>query len=200
MQTKLIFSREDSHVNPIHKRENEKAKKMNAIYGPKCLEQYGRLNQSTSWGKMFLDSLIGMGEWYSTRCILTWSLRGTKSRPWLYLRRRSMPHTEGTEFGSLLPTPTWGCYQHQRHINTCGNGKATEGRKDQGGRIEPLGFNMEWDNFPTQSPICGGDDGIPTELDGITFSKWRNESIKAYGNAIVPQVAYEIFKAIQRTI
>jgi DNA (cytosine-5)-methyltransferase 1 len=57
-----------------------------------------------------------------------------------------------------------------------------------------------WDNFPTQSPICGGDDGIPTELDGITFSKWRNESIKAYGNAIVPQVAYEIFKAIERTI
>jgi len=57
-----------------------------------------------------------------------------------------------------------------------------------------------WDIFPTQSPICGGDDGIPTELDGITFSKWRNESIKAYGNAIVPQVAYEIFKAIQRTI
>lgn len=55
-----------------------------------------------------------------------------------------------------------------------------------------------WENFPTQSPICGGDDGIPTELDGITFPKWRNESIKAYGNAIVPQVAYEIFKAIQQ--
>ena len=51
-------------------------------------------------------------------------------------------------------------------------------------------------NFPTQSPICGGDDGLPTELDGITFPKWRAESIKAYGNAIVPQVAYEIFKAI----
>ena len=54
----------------------------------------------------------------------------------------------------------------------------------------------QWQNFPTQSPICGGDDGIPTELDGITFSKWRNESIKAYGNAVVPQVVYEIFKAI----
>lgn len=52
-------------------------------------------------------------------------------------------------------------------------------------------------SFPTQSPICGGNDGIPKELDSITFSKWRNESIKAYGNAIVPQVAYEIFKAIQ---
>jgi DNA (cytosine-5)-methyltransferase 1 len=53
-----------------------------------------------------------------------------------------------------------------------------------------------WDNFPTQSPICGGDDGLPKELDNITFSKWRNESIKAYGNAIVPQVAYQIFKSI----
>ena len=54
-----------------------------------------------------------------------------------------------------------------------------------------------WINFPTQSPICGGDDGLPTELDGITFSKWRAESIKGYGNAIVPQVVYQIFKAIQ---
>jgi DNA (cytosine-5)-methyltransferase 1 len=53
-----------------------------------------------------------------------------------------------------------------------------------------------WDNWPTQSPVCGRDDGLSRELDGITFPKWRNESIKAYGNAIVPQVAYEIFKAI----
>ena len=56
---------------------------------------------------------------------------------------------------------------------------------------------MDWEKFPTQSPICGGDDGIPTELDRITFPKWRAESIKGYGNAIVPQVAYEIFKVLQ---
>ena len=54
----------------------------------------------------------------------------------------------------------------------------------------------EWETFPTQSPICGGDDGLPKELDGITFSKWRRESIKAYGNAIVPQVAHRIFESI----
>jgi DNA (cytosine-5)-methyltransferase 1 len=55
-----------------------------------------------------------------------------------------------------------------------------------------------WDNWPTTEPvICGGDDGIPRELDGITFSKWRNESIKAYGNAVVPQVVFQIFKAIE---
>jgi len=53
-----------------------------------------------------------------------------------------------------------------------------------------------WRDFPSQSPICGGDDGLPTQLDGITFSKWRAESIKGYGNAIVPQIAYQLFQII----
>lgn len=57
----------------------------------------------------------------------------------------------------------------------------------------------DWANFPTQSPICCGYDGISNRLDGITFSKWRAESIKAYGNAWVPQVAFEIFKAISNS-
>ena len=55
---------------------------------------------------------------------------------------------------------------------------------------------IQFENFPTVAPICGGDDGLPEELDGITFSKWRRESIKAYGNAIVPQVAHRIFQSI----
>jgi len=58
-------------------------------------------------------------------------------------------------------------------------------------------FSSGWEWFPTQSPICSGNDGISSKLDGITFPKWRAESIKAYGNAIVPQVALQIFKAIQ---
>jgi DNA (cytosine-5)-methyltransferase 1 len=55
-----------------------------------------------------------------------------------------------------------------------------------------------WNNFPTQSPICSRDDGLSTKLDGITFSKWRNESIKAAGNAVVPQLVVRIFKAIEQ--
>lgn len=54
--------------------------------------------------------------------------------------------------------------------------------------------------FPTtQSPVCRGNDGIPFDVDSLTisFPKWRQESIKAYGNAWVPQVAYEIFCAIE---
>jgi len=57
--------------------------------------------------------------------------------------------------------------------------------------------NKYWENFPTVAPVCNGDDGLSDRLDSITFPKWRNESIKAGGNAIVPQVAYQIFKAIE---
>jgi DNA (cytosine-5)-methyltransferase 1 len=53
--------------------------------------------------------------------------------------------------------------------------------------------------WPTQPPICSGNDGLSDRLDGITFPKWRQESIKAYGNAIVPQVAFQIFKALMIT-
>lgn len=56
---------------------------------------------------------------------------------------------------------------------------------------------LQFQNFPTQSPICSGNDGLPSGLAGITFSKHRQESIKGFGNAIVPQVVYQIFKAIQ---
>ncbi len=73
-------------------------------------------------------------------------------------------------------------------------------------------LRTDWTDFPTQSPICGGNDGFSPDMDNATFfkqlgidnprqpaisyAKWRNESIKAYGNAIVPQVAFQIFKVI----
>jgi DNA (cytosine-5)-methyltransferase 1 len=34
-------------------------------------------------------------------------------------------------------------------------------------------------------------------LDSITIPKWCRESIKAYGNAIVPHIAFELFKTIE---
>ena len=79
----------------------------------------------------------------------------------------------------------------------CGNGSREEGRSEQTERTKPLDESRGWEEFPTFPPICGGDDGLPKELDRITFPKWRKESIKAYGNAIVPQVAYRIFQTIQ---
>lgn len=43
------------------------------------------------------------------------------------------------------------------------------------------------------------DDGLPRLVDGVSVSraKWRSDSLKAYGNGIVPQVAMEIMRAIR---
>ena len=84
--------------------------------------------------------------------------------------------------------------EHTEKSGSFGEGKTEAQRK--GSSITKHFTSNGWTGFPTVSPICSGDDGIPKELDGITFSKWRKESIKAYGNAIVPQVAYQIFKSI----
>ncbi len=51
----------------------------------------------------------------------------------------------------------------------------------------------------SEPAICQGDDGLSGRLAGITFSRWRNESLKALGNAVCPQVVLRIFKAIQQT-
>jgi DNA (cytosine-5)-methyltransferase 1 len=76
------------------------------------------------------------------------------------------------------------------------------GRENNGQRkpgfYDQKSTRNDWSNFPTQSPICTRDDGFSSRLDGITFPKWRNESIKAGGNAVVPQVVHQIFKAIEQ--
>lgn len=67
-----------------------------------------------------------------------------------------------------------------------------------------------WKDFPTQSPVRRGDDGLSDWLDfdavfeGIptprrikkAYNRWREQAIKAYGNAVVPQVVLQIFETI----
>lgn len=74
------------------------------------------------------------------------------------------------------------------------------GRERSIGVREPIRFEHgTWDNWPTVEPtIRGKHDGFSDNLVGITVSKHRNESIKAYGNAVVPAVVLQIFKAIQK--
>lgn len=99
----------------------------------------------------------------------------------------------GREFGATN-SPRNIIFRDTDGIVQSKGGKIQSG--DQGAQPSGIRGPNTWDGFPTQSPVCGGNDGIPDGLDGITFSKWRKESIKGYGNAIVPQVAYEIYKAI----
>ena len=86
----------------------------------------------------------------------------------------------------------------ERHIaDTNDTRLQTQGAEQQTAGIEQYG-ELHWNTFPTQSPVRSRDDGLSSRLDGITaFSKWRNESIKGGGKAIVPQVAHQIFKAIE---
>lgn len=56
----------------------------------------------------------------------------------------------------------------------------------------------DWEDFPTQSPLCAGNDGLSARLVRLTY-RWQNRTIKAGGNAIVPQVVYQVFQAIEQT-
>jgi DNA (cytosine-5)-methyltransferase 1 len=62
-------------------------------------------------------------------------------------------------------------------------------------------WSLDWRHVAITTCNAGMDDGIPRRMDGATISaaKWRELSIKAYGNAIVPQVAEQIFKAIKQS-
>ena len=85
--------------------EKGSVRKTNATCGRTCLEQYEKLSQSTWWGKMFGELLVGTGDWYSTRCKLTWKLKVTpSSRAYFQLAVSTLPIDEN-EFG-LLPTAT----------------------------------------------------------------------------------------------
>jgi len=72
---------------------------------PSMLRAIKELNQVGSWAKMFTELLIGQGDWSSTRCKLTWKMKGTKyNRIYFQLAPKTLPTAE-IESGLLL-TPT----------------------------------------------------------------------------------------------
>lgn len=64
------------------------------------------------------------------------------------------------------------------------------------GEFAWMGGKEYWNNFPTQSPVRCGDDGIPDRMVDITIPRWRKEAIMALGNAVVPQVVIMLFNTI----
>jgi DNA (cytosine-5)-methyltransferase 1 len=122
-------------------------------------------------------------------------------------RNESQSKGEGLQQQHEVEQPEEPTYSRQFSSDTGNQG--LQGSKINGG-ITSIGqerneqftglLRTNWQEFPTQSPLCNGNDGLSTILDTetISFSKWRNESIRAAGNAIVPQVVFEIFKAIEK--
>jgi DNA (cytosine-5)-methyltransferase 1 len=107
------------------------------------------------------------------------------------LRRRKESNVPDSLYSDGISTNTNGIG------SSWGNSEAI-GEVRQKKQFEAQYSSKGWQSFPTTPCIRGGDDGLSHELDSISVSKWCKESIKGYGNAIVPQVAYEIFKTIEK--
>lgn len=92
---------------------------------------------------------------------------------------------------------------YERNVTYTHSEQLEDSMRTWNGFPEPANLYCErtWSNFPTQSPVCRGNDGLPFDVVRLTISitAWCTGSIKGYGNAIVPQVMYEIFKAIETT-
>ena len=87
--------------------------------------------------------------------------------------------------------------QKSKHNRNAKNKKENSAGMDD--RFERQNWNKNWLEVATE--LCGVDDGLPAELDGLKLSKSKHrvERIKSLGNAIVPQVAIEIMKAIKES-
>lgn len=87
---------------------------------------------------------------------------------------------------------------HPQRIGQPGS-RGTEGQSDSktfgNGKASWSDDDGKW---PTESPVCSRNDGVQPELVGITIPKHSKESIKGYGNSVVPQIVYQIFKTLNQ--
>lgn len=69
----------------------------------------------------------------------------------------------------------------------------------QSTKVKDEGSSWETNWIEVATELCGLDDGLPAKLGEFELSKSRHrtEQLKAYGNAIVPQVAVKIMEAIK---
>jgi len=79
-----------------------------------------------------------------------------------------------------------------------GNARGRSGKEFADG-LERSRIDWERPWLEVATRLCRVDDGLPARVDGLELSKpkHRVERLKSLGNAIVPQVAVEILKAIK---
>lgn len=98
-----MCSQEAFHANLTALPENGWEKMTPGISGPKCLEQFGKLNPLGWWAKTFAACLIGKKAWFSTKCKLTWKLQDMKYSRFYFQLQASTLRTKERESG-FLPT------------------------------------------------------------------------------------------------
>lgn len=115
IQLELIFSPEVSRdlVNRSPLPGSEEAKTMTVTSGLLCYKSFPKPGPVGLLAKMLLESSI----WHSTRCVLTWKTKVTKSNRLLYRLQASTPRTGGIGSGLLgmLRTPTAAEWKNQEY-------------------------------------------------------------------------------------
>lgn len=186
----LTSSQEDSRARVFLKQENDEEQPTLVGSGQKCIESFERLPHVSSWRKMFVDSLIGKGEWHSNKCWLTWKMQVTKLSQYYFQLAPSAPRIEETECG-LLPTPqvfdaTGGMIKGKEYNGATKHaeklGQAINRRMLPTPRAQDNGQNR---NFPergrslaaTIEPVAGTRGGLKLQPD---FAGWMMGYPKGY--------------------
>lgn len=82
---------------------------------------------------------------------------------------------------------------HWKRVEEIGRGDTTRrrigGEEEISGDVGQLSWRTSW--LEAATALCRVDDGVSRQLD-------RTNRLKALGNSIVPQIAFEIFKAIEQ--
>lgn len=126
-----------------------------------------------------------------------------RDRVWFLAKRKSVPTTKDT-VGDGRDGGEWQSRAQGGEQRDAGARDDERVLHADARPVRPRGF----EDFPTQPPLCFGDDGLPCAVaDAPIYGepqhgrrRWENEALKALGNAWVPQVAAEIFAAIVQDI
>lgn len=206
-------------VSPTVSQGSDKARQMTALFGERCLE----LSKNPSRVGLLARTLLTSLTWGSTICYMTWKRQATKQGHLLYRLAPSTPRINETGFGGCqrpknrrdISRTQSGTDKRDILRQEPEDGNPIRLHNNGGGSTPPNSESIKRERFKREGDTGGepkeqvrgkfwvgehwqniepcirrGDNGVSRKLH-------TGKRTAALGNAIVPQVAYAILKAIQ---
>lgn len=182
-------SQEVSHVSRSPSAGSEEARRTTVISGRKCLKSSKTSGRLGSLLKTCLES----SRWHSRLSLLTWNEKDFGLSCSCFQLTESVRHTGDAGLGlspnHFNPDPD-GLRPHREEVHEDGQGCQIESRHEQVGFVGQMVSASLWESI--DPGVLGMADGVSEVVDEDD----RKHRIKGLGNAIVPQLAYEILKGI----